>query len=169
MLFWGAAVIIGIYLIYGIIEYINWGGFDEIIEAFIGGALLSLLYCVILFVIVMFLPYTYTQSHSFEIYALKDNSSINGRFFLGTGNVDGNQVYSFIKKEDGGKKVSSISVDSAIVYEGENESPRIDAYDPHIKSKIARKLFGDMAFGDSKYKIYIPDNSMINEYKVDME
>lgn len=169
MLFWGAIFIMGICLIYGIIEYINWGGFDEIIEALIGGVLFSFLYCVILFVIVMFLPYTYTQSHSFEIYALKDNSSINGSFFLGTGSVDGNQVYSFIKEEDGGKKVSSISVDSAIIYEGEDGSPRIDVYDPHIKNKIVRKLFGDMTFGDSKYKIYIPDNSMINEYNVDLE
>lgn len=168
MLYWGMVVIFLVFLIYGIKECVEWGGIGDIVVNLILGVIGGAVYGVILLLLTLALPVTHHFSYSFDIYALKDNNSLKGSFYLGAGTVEGTQVYSYIRKVEGGKQIDTIDIDKGILYEGAHE-PHISVYEPELKHRWSKLLFGDMFIGENKYKIYIPDNSVVNEYDVDLE
>jgi hypothetical protein len=71
-----------------------------------------------------------------HIAAMSTRNEINGSFYLGTGNIEGEQYYVYFYDKNGGKALDKIKTSMAIVFE-EN---RIDAviYEVHTKDKFKK-------------------------------
>jgi hypothetical protein len=102
-----------------------------------------------------------------EIVALKDNNELSGSFFLGSGCVDENTRYYYMENTERGKRMRDISAENAYLNESNSETPRIETYQSEWKNK-AWNLIAFPSEG-GYYKIYIPENSIITDFEVDME
>jgi hypothetical protein len=68
----------------------------------------------------------YPEQTSLRVLSSGD-SEISGSFFLGTGYVDGSQVYTYItERADGGFVMNSIDIDDAVVFEGDYDEPYME-------------------------------------------
>lgn len=137
--------------------------------------------------------YEYLTDESIDIYALKDNVSQSGSYFLGTGSVGGKTYYYYYELSDDGYKYSKISPEDYNIYLNpcnENETPHIDTLYKYGITRIndddywlvsLKALFNreDYSVGTvvkmkkyslfKQYKIYVPDGSIVNDYKIDLE
>ncbi|MFW6281663.1 MAG: hypothetical protein ACOC1O_02560 [bacterium] len=96
-----------------------------------------------------------------KIYALDGNFETNGNFFLGTGSVDESLKYYYLVKKEGGKKIKSVHANNVILYESDN--PRIEVYNVRFKRNWLNNNF--ICISGLKYKLYIPDGSIKQNYK----
>lgn len=137
--------------------------------------------------------YEYRVESSSEIYALKDNVSQQGKFYLGTGSVNNRTYYCYYTITDDGYKYQKISPEGNDVYINyctENETPHIDTLYKYGITTIndedywlvnIKALFNreDYTVGTviktnkyplfQQYKIYVPDGSIIQDYEIDFE
>lgn len=109
------------------------------------------------------------KSHDFNIYAFEDNVSyVVSRY----GGSDSSVKYYFTRKIDGGLVVGNIPAGSSYIYEGQ-ENPRIEVYvtEPKYLKKIYNVLEKHSRTEKpvSKYKIYIPNNSVTQNYNIDLK
>lgn len=107
-----------------------------------------------------------TQTTS-EIYALADNSGIEGSFFLGSGSIDEEMKYVYVVEVEGkGYKMHTIDADSAYVqyYDG---TPKMVETTYWFKSELLN-FFGICPSG-TEYIFYIPEGSITNSYVIDLE
>lgn len=162
------------YIIYAIIDAYKYGfnAQDNILYPILF-SLGSLFVAVVLFlgstaICSLFAKVEYdTLVETKEITALNDDSAISGHFYLGSGYVNEKKRYYFFEETDKGKHMDSVDADSSYIIESDTEQPRIEVYPPKFKSKWLY-LFA-MEFADTEYKIYIPENSITTEFKVDLE
>lgn len=135
----------------------------------------------------------YTVDDTIEIYALEDNTSTKGTFFLGTGSVNNKTYYCYYMLTEDGYKYDTISPQEYEVYLNyitDDEKPHIDTLyktkTKTISSKYywlvsARALFNPQGYKVGtviqtkkytlfkKYKIYVPKGTIDENYKIDME
>jgi hypothetical protein len=103
-----------------------------------------------------------------EIYALEDNITTSGEFFLGTGYVDGNMEYFYVVKDGKGKRIDSIEANKVTIVDHEGK-PHIKVYEPRFKSKFVASLF-DVPFAlDNYYEFYIPKGTIKQNYNIDLK
>lgn len=119
----------------------------------------------------MLLGYAFEQEkyvvETYQISALADNSKIEGRFFLGSGSINENQKYFFMKKEDGGLIMDYIPATGSIVYEGYNE-PFIEK----LESRFVNDWWSLIAlpgFNKGHYKVYVPENSITTDFIINLQ
>ena len=163
-----ACLVFGIVLalesVYGVAEILVMGFMGAIL-----GALISILLVgFTMGMVSCFASTTYVKSEETKIIALQDNSSVQGRFFLGSGNIDGTMKYVYMKEEDGGYKMDSLDVENVtIIY---SDSTKIEVYNAEFKNKAIRFLFCKYdLFSDSKYKIYVPKGTIKQNFNVDLQ
>lgn len=111
-------------------------------------------------------PEQYAEVRTVEkLVAFQDNSNISGDFFLGIGSIDGAPAYHYIYKlENGGYKEKSIKTSDITVFQ-DNSEPRIIMYESKFKNDIW--LWFAIPVGTFGAEIHAPQNSIINEYRVD--
>ena len=90
------------------------------------------------------------------ISAMKNTGEIEGRFFLGSGSISENQYYYYLMKVGNGHKMVKVPVDRTVVFEDDNEIPRIETH--HIMNTL----------GAECYKAYIPNGSILYEYNIQL-
>lgn len=66
------------------------------------------------------LPHT-TQYRNAEIVAIQDGSESRGAFFIGSGVIDGKQVYSFYEKSGDGFLLESVEARDVTVYQSSDK------------------------------------------------
>lgn len=110
-----------------------------------------------------------TKLEEISIYALKDNNSVQGEFFLATGYVDEKMYYFYTTKdEEGFLQINKVSVDDGKIKETDISEPKVIVYGERYKSKFARFMFGE--FNNEKvYKFIVPKNTVTTEFNVDLE
>ena len=158
-----------------------YGDFGEgILGALVGfvcAALISLILCGLLIPAIAEAEganYVVEQTDVKPIYALKDNSSISGSFFLGTGSIDEDDYYYYVTREEGkGYIVNRIMVGGSTYLEYlttedcEYKEPCLVYFYTKWESKTLRFF----AWSPSNWRtFYIPEGSIIeNYYEVDLE
>lgn len=109
------------------------------------------------------MPKTMTYEN-IDIVALKDNSSISGSFFLGTGTVDGEMKYAYYLKDGNGFKLESIDSDDVKIVYGNH---------PHIKKESGCKSSWEWItpciYNGDVVEIIVPEGSIMNNFKLDAE
>ena len=143
--------------------------FKDVVMSTILGLLIGcVVYLFIGFSILVCLPKE-TIVYNTEIYALQDNSSVKGSFFLGSGNVDGTMKYCYLATNEDGVTMNTIDANSVIIIESDDE-PHIATYRSIVKDSFLKRqvLFGEIE-PILKTKIYIPKNSIKYNFDVDLE
>lgn len=111
--------------------------------------------------------YEYVHVNTIELAAFKGGEGLSGSFILGTGDFETEYNYRYLtREEDGGIKMGKIDSNLAIIYEVD-ETPRLEQHSPRFTNKIVEKIF-ITPLGSDKYKIYIPPNSIMYEYNLEL-
>jgi hypothetical protein len=110
------------------------------------------------------------QKETVQIIAIQDNITMNGSFFLGSGQVDGEMKYMYYYKSDSNTykfgdidaDICSISYDSinpriVFTYKIKDENAIINIF------SINNKYYLDKAI------IYIPEGSLVSNYNLDLK
>lgn len=168
-LIWIFAIIAMIFFI--IHEYREWHDFELRTTIFVGmfTALMTLLFVLILIgVIDLTADKEIIKISEYEIYSLKDASSIKGKKYLMSGYIDEKMVYrAFVNKEEG-KAIKEFSSDKSIIYE--DGGSKVEVYSSKFTSPFISKLLGsEIAEDEIKYNIHIPEGSITTEYELDLE
>jgi hypothetical protein len=95
---------------------------------------------------------------STPIYSLKTSEGVQAQFMLGSGSVNSNPVYLCYTKNDIGYSLKEVDASKSIIIQTNDTPPRMDTYKLNLVWEIL--LFAD----NSEYRIYIPENSIIQTY-----
>ena len=146
-----------------------WSDFEFFVEGCLGavmGALVGfIIYTVIGGAIGSSLPLNKVVEEQ-EIYALTDNSSIEGASYLFSGYINENLVCRYVISTDRGKHIEQIDADYVYINEGDYK-PIVKHY-TYVFEKEWYKWFAHTAFVDDYYEFYVPENTVTNEYNIDL-
>ena len=118
-------------------------------------------------IIGLFMP-TVDIKETKELYALQDGNEISGSFFLGSGRIDEEMHYVYIVKEDRGKQMQTLKIDTNYIYLNDNvDTPTLDIYSKDFKYKWM--YWFAMPSGDCEYVFNIPPDSIDYEYNIDLK
>ena len=103
-----------------------------------------------------------------ELYALQDGNEISGSFFLGSGRIDEEMHYVYIVKEDRGKQMQTLKIDTNDIYLNDNvDTPTLDIYSKDFK--YGWMYWFAMPSGDCEYVFNIPPDSIDYKYNIDLK
>lgn len=103
-----------------------------------------------------------------ELYALQDGNEISGSFFLGCGRIDEEMHYAYIVKEDRGKQIQTLKIDTNDIYLNDNaDTPTLDIYSKDFKYEWMY-WFAMPTIG-YEYVFNIPSGSIDYEYNIDLK
>lgn len=149
-----------------------------LIISIIGGVFYGLL---------MFVEATFVQAHlrdtkqceqptgSTSIYTLRDGSSINGRFVLGSGSVSSYMKYRTYVKRGPGYKLIQLSTSKTYIVETSDTPKWETTYNRCRFSRFSEFLFGKEYLAPmiqdhvSYHTLYVPHNTIIREFRLDGE
>lgn len=99
------------------------------------------------------------------IYALADNRTTSGSFFLGIGSVDEDVKYYYVEKTSLGKHVSSVPAEQAYIIDSETPSLTVVTYD------WEKKGWDWLGFClvDQSYIFAVPAGSISEDYSIDLQ
>lgn len=109
---------------------------------------------------------TYELVETKEIYALEDNITHNGRYFLGSGTANGDAAYFYIVEEDFGIKTKSKDTDYAYI-KYTNETPTVEYYDTEFKNPFYKWIVLWGPYDVCRFNI--PEGSVTSNINVDLE
>lgn len=115
----------------------------------------------------IFCKHDYQTVNTTEIYALNDNIGAQGKFFLGSGHVNGDAYYYYIEETDVGKHIASIPANNAYICESNSETPRIEMQQMCWEKSWVKWILITNWF-ETRYMIYIPENSVTTDFNVDL-
>jgi len=131
---------------------------------------------VILF-IVMYIANGFDNEERFQIVETKETihtlvslgarASLEGKFFLGTGKVGENPRYYFMREEVGGYRMACVTTHNTLVIEDNNETPRVEKVRV-VNKAIKPRFFKYDENKHTSYRIYIPENSITRDFKIDV-
>ncbi|MFT4400556.1 hypothetical protein ACMX2I_11020 [Bacillus sp. SW14] len=105
-----------------------------------------------------------------NVYSIKDSSNVSGNFVLGSGIIDDTQYFYFVSEKQGFKSVHKVKAEASRVKEGDYKTPYVKKYDYEYENKFVRFMFGESPlFKDSSYDFFLPEHTVTQEYKVDLE
>lgn len=108
----------------------------------------------------------YVKKTDTQIIALKDNQNISGGFYIMGGYIDEDLYYYYAKETVYGYKTEKVKAENSYI-KYTNDKPHIETYEPKFKNGVAYAFAACMC--DNRYVIYCPENTIANEYVVDLE
>lgn len=158
----GAFIIIGIILtVYNCGDLVDTmfggllGGLIGVIPSFIIGGMIS-----IMILGTSPMECKYTQ----ELMAMKDNTSISGSFFLGTGRADSEMCYIYLVETDKGMHTKTLKQNGSyeVYIKCTDGTPYLEYWD-------AEEDFWRLPDESPYYVFYLPEGSVVNTYEIDLE
>lgn len=108
------------------------------------------------------LPHTYKHTNV-DIIALQDGNSVNGKFFLGSGYLNGEPTYTFYTSENGGAKLSNQPAENVIVYQDTNKPYAVR----ETECVSDFKWLVDCPSSDDIVELHIPKGTIKSNYVLD--
>lgn len=131
--------------------------FGAFIGAFIGG------------IIAYILPAkTEIVKATYRLEALQDNNSINGSFFLGSGQIGGRMKYVFYYEKDGYYELEQVDYNKAKV-KYSDEKPKVERL---TRENVRGAFINNFAIDFNCYEeyiIYVPKGTINNNYSLDAQ
>lgn len=134
------------------------------------GVLLGLLFGIVIgFIGYVTAPTKDVQVSDLPIYSLTDNAEYNGRFVLGSGQVDGDLKIYYVAQADDGKKIEKADRSNVVIVESD-EQPRAVVTGKRYKWYWVNLFMLDIheMFGD-KVTLTVPKNTVTTEYNIDLK
>lgn len=108
---------------------------------------------------------TYSLAEDIDIYALQDNLTTEGSFFLGSGHINDELKYFYVEQTEFGYTVNNVDADNTYIQYTTDRchlERHTYTFDNWFVNLIAVPL-------TDRYVIYIPEGSIINNYSVDLK
>ena len=162
-------IIIGYVLVYIIswyIQYKEWGSID--IDTFVLPIFSGLLSIPFTVAVAIFLPVKYeTTTWSEALVSLKDNTSIQGSFFLGSGQINGTMKYVYYtQNSDSAFQLRQVNYDQAKI-KYSSDLPHVTITDIRPKEGSWKwSLNGEIT---QTFLFKIPKGSIQNNYTLDAQ
>ena len=159
------------YVFFVYYNYKDWGDWSDWGFIIFFPLLQSLLFALAGLIIAIALPVKYeTTSWTENIVTLKDNNSVEGRFFLGTGMINGSMKYVYYQKND----ESTYQMWQADYYNAKiryiSTQPKVVITDKHWAKTTFNKWAIDMADESRQTYIFeVPQGSIKNSYELDAQ
>lgn len=113
--------------------------------------------------IALFVPHeNETITTTYEIETIKDNNSVFGSFFIGSGQIEGKMKYVFYYKTDDAFKIKQIDYDKVSI-KYSNETPKVEKYINCSKSKFS------ITFKNERYIVFVPQGTIKQNYTLDAQ
>ena len=168
MIFWillGLAVVavVSVYIYAGINEGFGWAfapaAATAAIAAFVGGLLMLLLS-------IWFGPSSqYRGEADHKLAALQTADTVNGRFFLGSGYVNGNRTLNYITDDDGAFRIESAAARNSVVYQ-DADSPTVTVHEWYLENP----WFAPWSFSHwHTFTFHVPEGSILSDYTITNE
>lgn len=109
---------------------------------------------------------TYELIETKEIYALEDNITHGGRYFLGSGTANGDAAYFYVVEEDFGIKTKSKDTDYAYI-RYTDKTPTVEYYDVKFKNPFYRWIVLWGPYDICRFNI--PEGSVTSNINVDLQ
>lgn len=136
-----------------------------IIQGFIG-AFVSFIISTIVGVIIYSNYSHFTKIEEKQIIALSDSYGANGSFFLGSGRLENSMKYIYVTKNNEEMNMQTVDVDEvSLIYSNDKKAEK---YQTQLSEKM-EFWFGSELAREEKYKIYIPEGSIKQEFNVDLK
>jgi len=168
-------ILLGFFVVWGITTKYIYKDFGEFFISLFLGFLLGLTFSLCSFAavytsIVALLP-NVTNTYSIEIVSLKDKSSIEGSFVLGSGTIKDKDYYIYYSKtQDGGYKRNKIEAENVTIYQTNKETPKLKFTDiTPLKNETTEFWIGETEiFTDqTDVKLIVPENTIIEQFKLE--
>ena len=104
-----------------------------------------------------------------EIVALADNSGTSGRFFLGSGSVDGDMFYSYMVMQDGYKTIKTMKAKDVLIDDSGKVEPCIEYRELQPPDAGEGIYWWFWTPTESQVIIHIPPNSVTTTYEIDLK
>lgn len=145
------------------------GGYGLDFEDYFVSLGLGVVSCVATFVIIL-LTFAITEKTATTKYELENTQTIynlsdnmNRQAYLVSGDI-----YKMYVDRDGGKSLLKVKSRNTVIYE--DNKTQIETYVCKFQNKYVKFLLGENTmFEPVKYKIHIPENSIITEYNIDLK
>lgn len=115
------------------------------------------------------------STETLTLRTLGDSSSFSSRFFLGSGYINGDQVYSYYYDHREGYQRDSIRASGVLVIEDDSETPRIEWRNYECNTEwfiLKRSSRRNLGYGTNMFSdtiIYIPEGTLLEGYNLDNE
>lgn len=165
MIFW---ILLALAVVAVVLTYIYWGCDEGWLFAFMPAILAAVVSAVVvglLMLLATLIPGDRTTSETYDLRAIGTSSSAEGRFFLGSGQIDGKRTLNYIAQEDGWSRVDQAFADDSRVFEDTDE-PTVTEYSHLYWNEwvwpVAWKV------GES-WDFHVPAGSVLEDYTITNE
>lgn len=121
-----------------------------------------------LFVSVMLPMNTYNKHYSVTIETLQDNSSVNGQFFLGCGQINGDMKYVLYFEEKGLYQMMQIKY-NLVQIKYSKRTPRLNVTEIYPTDSWVNNFALDFDIHEKTYIIEVPKGTIKNNYNLDAQ
>lgn len=105
-----------------------------------------------------------------ELIAMQDNRDIKGRGSFLSRSVETNSYYYYLIETEKGIQLNKQSASSSYIkYLEEGETPYIEIITLDYKNKTLNEVFWGPCVKNDEYIFHIPKDSIITEYKIDLQ
>ena len=119
-------------------------------------------------IVPIFIPKQYIKTNTVDIIALNDSQNMQGSSFIGSGYVDEELKYYVMQDTNLGYSVIKIDSDNAYIKEDKDQKPHIEIQTEEIENPILRYWF-NFNCGGTRYIIYVPNGTIVQNYKIDLK
>lgn len=110
------------------------------------------------------------ESTTQELIAIQDNQDIEGRGSFISRSIETNSYYYYLVETERGIRLSKQSTNSSYIkYLEEGETPYVKILTFEYKNKELNEIFWGPCVKNDEYIFYIPKDSVITEYKIDLQ
>lgn len=132
------------------------------VNGFVVGAVIGL------FVSIMLPMDTYDKQYSLSIETLQDNNSVSGRFFLGSGQIEGKMKYVFYYEEDGLYTMMQLDYNLVQIKYSDNK-PKLIITEKYPSDAFINYFAIDFDAFSKTYIIEVPKGTIKNNYNLDAQ
>lgn len=105
---------------------------------------------------------------TYNLEALQDNNSVNGSFFLGTGQIEGKMKYVFYYENDGYYKLEQADYEEVKV-KYSDKKPKVERFNRnYVKDALINHFAIDLN-SYQEYIIYVPKGTIKQDYYLDAQ
>lgn len=113
---------------------------------------------------------TPVESTTQELVAIQDNRDIKGYGSFISRSVETNSYYYYLTETEKGIKLNKQSTNSSYIkYLEEGETPYVEIFTFDYKNKKLNEIFWGPCVKNNEYIFHIPKDSVITEYKIDLQ
>lgn len=135
-----------------------WGG--------LFGTLMAFIFLPVIYLLVVSSSTSGYEETRHSLSALGNGSETSGSFFLGSGVIDDEQVFQYLRKaEDGGVTLHTVEADRAVVYEDSGTEAYATVRTPYFYDPVWAPWKLDSR-EDPEIQFHVPEGSINNEYRI---